>query len=1023
MPLIPKAGDISELHGYLRSPTSPDRPSSRKSGRSRSRARGQGLEDRSRDGTATPRLPRTPRAGQFAHDETSPSGPSMHPGMLRAVSTPSIRSDATSPTSVHVGMAQSHVASPLRQASLPMAEETRPSPNVSASNTSSRTLPRTRSFSLLTFRKTPQKSKPQETTHTSSQMDDDEGDDSSSSIRVFRRRAKSVKGSAPPAVLPGTEAMHPLPSEPKDRSIADSPRTGTPDSTQVIPRRGGFGEEIESSVSSASPVMLSWRKNPPAALTVNTELNPAQGNFGTSPVMPRAPVPAPVETHEPVSATAGWLVGDVRPTSPPSLSPPPSQEKPSVAPAAAYESKPMPPLPVQETDAEPGVRPVPGDSIHVHTMHGSPNLLYRTPEDKYAATNESAPDKSYNDEVLTRSTHGAPPRQSSALGGEEKAILAPVDLHDVTPTSATVRAPDAEDTMPTATHAQISSAYPPSYFASRPVHSDALPPGSQASMDSHPASVSSPVTNPFLVSQDYSPVMLASTLQGDTSNGSGDVHATFEQAYGLGNNAATTPLQPQPLPSSSADAVPPSTLGMSSHRDSVASSDYGTDWTNDVPVHSSPKRSLPSPLPSAGLSWHRTQVAPDGPPRETVPDVLHDSHAGVSLDSVPEAKPESERTPAETGQRELSDSDLHGDTSPAEPSLVAMGSAHGLTADQSYASDLLPSPKEDATFMPVASPNTAEALSTDEAQVSSSSPTFAESWQGAPPLASSLASSAPRNDWRTPLSASTSSMAGASASGKVSLTEAFDAAIRSRAAGAASSASSMNSTGLTMPMYGAPSNPMPSTTSGSSDHANPNMASQDVGASSLRGAPPVEGARKMALASTSASSPPRIESLSAVSEIEDMLQFALNLASNLQSENESPTGLSSASLPTIQRQNKQDQLVVSPQQPKVQAASKAAAPGSGMATRMEQIHAQQATLRGTIEASRAEILSLRKKIHAFRSELNPDTDLACVPTAVTGLPGAAEADDTQQRLRNSIASMDDLDRRLAAMLDSRQAAD
>ena len=84
-------------------------------------------------------------------------------------------------------------------------------------------------------------------------------------------------------------------------------------------------------------------------------------------------------------------------------------------------------------------------------------------------------------------------------------------------------------------------------------------------------------------------------------------------------------------------------------------------------------------------------------------------------------------------------------------------------------------------------------------------------------------------------------------------------------------------------------------------------------------------------------------------------------------------------------------------------------------SQLEQFAAQQANLRGTIETSKAEILELRRNIRQFRNGLQQDA------SAVHDVQPALRANNEmaqahQQKLRESIASMDDLDRRLATML-------
>lgn len=86
-----------------------------------------------------------------------------------------------------------------------------------------------------------------------------------------------------------------------------------------------------------------------------------------------------------------------------------------------------------------------------------------------------------------------------------------------------------------------------------------------------------------------------------------------------------------------------------------------------------------------------------------------------------------------------------------------------------------------------------------------------------------------------------------------------------------------------------------------------------------------------------------------------------------------------------------------------------------MAPHVEEFQAQQASLRGTIETSKAEILQLREKIRAFRVEVGGDSG------SLNGSPldlNMSSLSSTQKRrLRDSLASMDNLDQRLSEMLE------
>lgn len=85
--------------------------------------------------------------------------------------------------------------------------------------------------------------------------------------------------------------------------------------------------------------------------------------------------------------------------------------------------------------------------------------------------------------------------------------------------------------------------------------------------------------------------------------------------------------------------------------------------------------------------------------------------------------------------------------------------------------------------------------------------------------------------------------------------------------------------------------------------------------------------------------------------------------------------------------------------------------------RIKEFQSQQDALRGTIESSRAEILQLREKIRAFRAELDEGTGM--YPSTDRTIYGTVDLQPCRREsLRDSLASMDDLDRRLTQMLES-----
>lgn len=92
---------------------------------------------------------------------------------------------------------------------------------------------------------------------------------------------------------------------------------------------------------------------------------------------------------------------------------------------------------------------------------------------------------------------------------------------------------------------------------------------------------------------------------------------------------------------------------------------------------------------------------------------------------------------------------------------------------------------------------------------------------------------------------------------------------------------------------------------------------------------------------------------------------------------------------------------------------------SGFHSQLEAFAAQQASLQGTIETSKAEIMELRRNLRRFRADLQEDAfSTQAALNQETNLPDeTVRAQHTRNaRLRESIASMEDLDRRLTTML-------
>lgn len=152
--------------------------------------------------------------------------------------------------------------------------------------------------------------------------------------------------------------------------------------------------------------------------------------------------------------------------------------------------------------------------------------------------------------------------------------------------------------------------------------------------------------------------------------------------------------------------------------------------------------------------------------------------------------------------------------------------------------------------------------------------------------------------------------------------------------------------------------------------------------------------------------------------IDDMLLAALNIASETPSTS-SPSAFApferdlSPAATTELPDNVNHQLIDS--RDRGHSSSSLDNPTDEMAPRMEEFQAQQASLRGTIESSKAEILQLREKIQAFRVEVSGDSGSLNDSHLNINLPSLSPTQE--RRLRDSLVSMDDLDQRLSEMLE------
>ena len=169
--------------------------------------------------------------------------------------------------------------------------------------------------------------------------------------------------------------------------------------------------------------------------------------------------------------------------------------------------------------------------------------------------------------------------------------------------------------------------------------------------------------------------------------------------------------------------------------------------------------------------------------------------------------------------------------------------------------------------------------------------------------------------------------------------------------------------------------------------------------------------------------------------IDDMLQSALNEASTSATSTPAgfsdrkiaPTNSGTSSNPKTHSAHNGSSEADKELSPPSPTSTKTTHPIDSMSIRIEQFQAQQASLRGSIESSKMEIVRLREQIRAFRKEVGGecDVDSAALSNAHADkggsdlLPSPSSLTPGQHlRLRDSLSSMDDLDRRLSDMLAS-----
>jgi len=169
--------------------------------------------------------------------------------------------------------------------------------------------------------------------------------------------------------------------------------------------------------------------------------------------------------------------------------------------------------------------------------------------------------------------------------------------------------------------------------------------------------------------------------------------------------------------------------------------------------------------------------------------------------------------------------------------------------------------------------------------------------------------------------------------------------------------------------------------------------------------------------------------------IDDMLQSALNEASTsatstpagFSDQKIAPTNSGTSSNPKTHSAHNGSSEADKEPSPPSPTSTKTTHPIDSMSIRIEQFQAQQASLRGSIESSKMEIVRLREQIRAFRREVGGecDVDSAALSNSYADKggsdlsPSASSLTPGQHlRLRDSLSSMDDLDRRLSDMLAS-----
>ncbi|KAL4401618.1 hypothetical protein ACI68E_001263 [Malassezia pachydermatis] len=1018
LPLIPSEGDITDLHGYLHGPL----PLSPELGSRRSphaRYRREGSEDRLRSPTAqsTPRLPRQPRvANQHMKDAVPSSSTSSlyNYGMMRTESSPSLRggTPVASPPSSTTHLPRERPLSPLRVAS-PVSTAREDS---EGTPTSKPRMHRSRSVSLLSLRKLTGKTKTPEAKGKDStqptpksSMDDGSVDEPSTPMRFFRRSrsradlrsaAKNSEAPLPPQDLPRPPALERM-AMPRSSSTDSLPYRSEYNARPSLPGRRPDVPMRPLDLSAASPDTsltsigdLSLSRIPPPPLFVPKPTTTSLSAVTASPVDVSPPT-ASMGTSGPISSPSVYTASSAPPSAPPV---PVAEDVPSVAPEAdqgTLSSPALPPLPNKSP-----VLPLPSPTPP--SVNASSTSLVSAPTNTHTTSLSSS-------------------RPSSPL--------VPKPPVNRSPHNPFLQRVNDEPLSPDESHFQMEPTAWPTH-SSAPTEAASV----VATDDEKHLAVSDVDSRPISVQVDDAPSSAAHELSDApprASSSQGALSSSPSAAVPASSSASPSPMLRPPTAMTSETSPPLSGPRASS------------PWMRKEP--SSYRVSTPTTMsafhveaPTTDSSKYTQQTLPDAFSMSIQPEQDGESPSFV-LPALPSPSPP---IPTQAWEAPSYTSDK-APTSPVPASAPvpapapAPAPAHAPTPS-TWSSLPVPSTTSQSdpffNLTATSSPPPSRAPMPRTATVGGPRQMSLTAAYDAAQRAKQMTPTKPGTSiqWSMPTSASGSSARGPSTphtplSGLGLHNAAPSSAPLGLAASDAHAASSTepwsvpppsNSTGV--PSLSFVDDPSIATVLYDSDsidtrHATPSVGDTPVQPavstrmpSSYKSAPPTSAALRAPSAAASGpfdaiSMSPEQKRVSMLAEIEDMLQAALNIASSPHDDTVSNKGPASYDDPFSLSFNGSQA-----------DASTLALPKVDVPSRLEQVYAQQATLRGSIESSRAEILSLRQKIKAFRTGLEDDPILHEEPIAPS--VGTTSQLDSQRRLRESLASMDDLDRRLASML-------